>query len=321
MKYTATLGALALLLAACGGATEATTTASGSTTSSGSLSTTTVPGSTTEGPTITGGSDTTNGPQPTVPPEIAQVAFAFATGDDPRVLVEVSVGETPDGPWSPAGLSDPNPTLTGPSYWVRFDITNTDQLNAVLTDLNISGVDAGSFLGEDICELDAPLPRDGETVCIVGEFPVQPGDHQSDFIVGGFGPRQGGPERWYDPAIPTSLEFRGVRHSFVLVFDTPEGLRVDGTADGPEVEINDFGVSGSVRLDCPEGSPFDGEPALEAYVVQNFSADGSPESPCIDIPTAELEFFSDGNSDNAYQYFGAEATTTTTITATTTLSG
>ena len=324
MKYTATIGVLALLVAGCGGATEATTTASGSTTSSSVAdSTTSIPG-TTEGPTITGGSETTDGPPPTVPPEILQVAFAFATGDDPRILVEASVGESPDGPWSPAGLSDPTPTLTGPSYWVRFDVTNTDQLNAVLTDLDITGVDAGSFLGADICELDAPLPKDGTFACFVGEFPVQAGDHQSDFVVGGFGPRQGGPERWYDPAIPTSLEFGGARHSFVLVFDTPEGLRLDGRADGREIEIDEEGISGSLRLDCPEGSPFDGDPALEAYVIESFAADGSREDPCIHIPTAELEFFSDGNSDNAYHYFGAEdTTTTTTFTAatTTTLSG
>lgn len=322
MKHTATIGVLALLVAACGGATQSTTTASGSTTSSSvPVSTTSIPG-TTEGPTVTGGSDTTDGPRPTVPPEILQVAFAFATGDDPRILVEASVGESPDGPWLPAGLSDPTPTLTGPSYWVRFDITNTDQLNAVLTDLEISGFDAGSFLGDDICELEAPLPRDGETVCIIGEFPVQPGDHQADFVVGGFGPRQGAPERWFNPAIPTSLEYRGARHSFVLVFDTPKGLRVDGTADGLEVEINDFGVSGSLRLDCPGGSPFDGDPALEAYVIENFSAEGSREDPCIDIPTAQLEFFSDGNSDNAYHYFGAENTTTaTTFPVTTTVFG
>ena len=285
-------------------------------------STTSIPG-TTEGPTITGGSETTDGPPPTVPQEILQVAFAFATGDDPRVLVRVSVGESPDGPWSPAGLSDPTPTLTGPSYWVRFDVTNADQLNAVLTDLDITGFDAGSFLGDDICELDAPLPKDGDVrVSVVGEFPVEAGDHQSDFVVGGFGPRQGGPERWFDPAIPTSLEFGGARHSFVLVFDTPEGLRLDGRADGREIEIDVEGISGSLRLDCPEGSPFDGAPALEAYVIENFAADGSPEDPCIEIPTAELEFFSDGNSDNAYQYFGAEGTTTTTTSpVTTTVSG
>ncbi len=320
MKYTATVALLALFGAACGGETGATTTASVSTsTTSGSVSTTTT-GSTTQVTITTGG--TTDGPTQTVPPVIAQVAFAFATGDDPRVLVRVSVGESHDGPWSPAGLSDPTPTLTGPSYWVRFDVTNTDQLNAVLTDLDITGVDAGSFLGADICELDAPLPKDGTFACVVGEFPVQAGDHQSDFVVGGFGPRQGGPERWYDPAIPTSLEFGGARHSFVLVFDTPEGLRLDGRADGREIEIDDQGISGSLRLDCPQGSPFDGDPALEAYVIENFAADGSRQDPCIDIPTAELEFFSDGNSDNAYQYFGAEDTTTaTTFPVTTTVSG
>ncbi|HEU5113945.1 MAG TPA: hypothetical protein VFU96_11560, partial [Acidimicrobiia bacterium] len=64
------------------------------------------------------------------------------------------------------------------------------------------------------------------------------------------------------------------------------------------------------------------DPALEAYVIETFAPDGSREDPCIDIPTAELEFFSDGNSDNAYHYFGAEdTTTTTTFPVTTTVSG
>jgi hypothetical protein len=281
-------------------------------------STTTSIGSTS---TITSASDTTDGPPVTLPPVIAEVAFAFASGDDPRVLVEVSVGESPDGPWLPAGFSADTPTLTGPSYWVRFDITNTDQLNAVLTDLDISGFDAGSFLGDDICELDAPLPRDGQTVCIVGEFPVQPGGNQADFVVGGVGERQGGPDRWYDPPIPSSLEFGGARNSFVLVFGTEEGLRIDGTADASEVAIGDFGISGSVRLDCGGGNPFEGDPALEAYVIENFSADGSRVDSCPNIPTGNLEFFPDFDGDNAYLYFGAEGTDTTTSATTTTISG
>jgi len=315
MKYTATVGVFALLVAACGGATEATTTASGSTlTTSSSLPGTST--STTDGPSTTGGSDTTDGPQPTLAPQIAQVAFAFATGDDPRVLVEVSVAESPDGPWLPAGFSDETPTLTGPSYWVRFDITNVDQLNAVLTDLDISGFDAGAFLGEDICPLETPVPRDGQAVCIVGGFPVQPGDNQADFVVGGLGPRQGEPERWFDPPIPTSLEFAGARNSFVFVFDTTDGLRVDGTADGSEIDVE--GISGSVKLDCAGGSPFDGDPPLKAYVIENFSPDGSRVGACSDIPTADLEFFPDFDADNAYLYFGAE---TTTIPVTTTVSG
>jgi len=326
MKYTATFAVLALLVASCGGATETTTTAIVSTsTTSGSVPSTTIPGSTTQGTTTIGGSGTTDGPTQTVPPVIAQVAFAFATGDDPRVLVRVSVAESPDGPWSPAGFSDPTPTLTGPSYWVRFDITNVDQLNAVLTDIDISGFDAGSFLGEDICELEAPVPRDGEAVCVIGGsdgLPVQPGGNQVDFVVGGSGPRQGEPERWFDPPIPTSLDFAGARNSFVLVFDTAEGFRVDGTADGSEIEIDIDGVSGSVRLDCTAGSPFGGEPGLKAYVIESFSANGNREGRCEDIPTGELEFFPDFDADNAYLYFGAEDTTTaTTFPVTTTVSG
>ena len=123
MKYTATVGVLALVVAACGATTETTTTATGST-STTSSTTTSTPGSTTEGPT-TSGSDITAGTQGTVPPVIAQVGFAFASGDDPTVLVRVSVAETPDGPWLPAGGSD-EPRLFGSTYWVRFDITNTD---------------------------------------------------------------------------------------------------------------------------------------------------------------------------------------------------
>lgn len=313
MRYAATVGLFALLVAACGGEAVETTTTSGSTSTTSTSPSST---STTEGSTTTGGSGTT-GPQVTLPPQIAQVAFAFATGDDPRVLVRVSVGESSDGPWLPAGFNDPTPTLTGSSYWVRFDITNTDQLNAVLTDLNISGVDAGAFLGEDICVLEAPVPRDGQTTCIVGDFPVQQGGNQVDFIAGGFGPRQGEPERWFDPPIPTSLEFAGARNSFVLVFDTTEGLRVDGSADGSEVEIDVAGISGTMSLDCGGGSQFAGEPPLKAYVIEKYSADGARVDGCSTVPTGELEFFPDGNGDDAYLYFGAEEAATTTFSTTT----
>lgn len=311
MKYVATVAVVALLVSACGGTTSGST----STTSSSLPSTTTsIPGSTTEGPTTTGGSGTTEGPTQTVPPVIAQVAFAFATGDDPTVLVRVSVAETPGGPWLRAGLSDPTPTLSGPTYWVRFDITNTDGLGAVLTDLNISGSEAP--LGEDMCELDAPLPQDAETSCIVGEFPVQPGDNEVRFDVSGVGPRQGEPNRWYSPQIPTSLDFGGARNSFVLVFDTDEGVRVDGRADAAQVEVEVGGVSGTVRLDCSGGSPFDGTPALEAYVIENFSADGSRVNECEHVPASELPFSpadddeNDIETDDVYSYFGQQGTTT-----------
>jgi hypothetical protein len=322
MKRTAAVAVLALLFAACNGGTDGSTTTGGSSTSLGST-TSSIPGSTT-----TGGTDTTLSPQGTVPPVIAQVAFAFASGADPTVLVRVSVAETPDGPWLPAGIFDPTPTLSGPSYWVRFDITNTDGLGAVLTDLDVSGFE--DPLGDDICDLEAPLAPDEETSCIVGGFPVQPGDNDVDFFVSGVGPRQGiPPDRWYAPQIPTSLDYSGARNSFVLVFDTEEGVRVDGAADAAEVEIDVGGVSGTVRLDCAGGSPFGGPPALEAYVIQNFSADGSREDGCMQIPTAELEFSSADDDDNGietddvYFYFGAEGsdTTTTSAATTTTVSG
>jgi hypothetical protein len=104
----------------------------------------------------------------------------------------------------------------------------------------------------------------------------------------------------------------------VLVFGTEEGLAVSGTADASEVEIDDFGISGSVRLDCPGGSPFDGSPALEAYAIETFEADGSRLDPCVSIPAGNLEFFPDFDGDNAYLYIGAEGTDTTTSDATTT---
>lgn len=327
MKYTATVGALALLAAACSGSTAATTTGSESTstTSSSLLTTTTsILDSTTEGPTTTGGPGTTEGPPPTLSPVIAQVGFAFAGGDDPTVLVRVSVAEARDGPWLPAGISDPTPTLTGPSYWVRFEITNTDGLGAVLTDLDISGFEVGSPLGDDVCELGAPLPPGSQTRCVVGGFPVEPGDNDVDFWVSGFGPRQGEPDRWFTPPIPTSLEFGGARNSFVLVFDTPEGVRVDGTSDGPEVEIDvdGFELSGTVRVDCTGGNPFEGQPRLEAYVIENFSAGGDRIGGCSEIPSQELDFAPNddpqGGSDDVYFYFGAETTTTTNEVTTTT---
>jgi hypothetical protein len=314
MNHSAAATAITLLVVvACGGDAGTTTTSSTSTsTSVPGTSTSTRAGSTTQPSTTLGGTTTTGTTPDTLPPVIAQVAFAFATGDDPRVLVRVSVGETPDGPWSPAGNDDPTPTLSGPSYWVRFEITNVDGLNAVLTDLDISGFEVGSPFGEDVCELDDPLPRDGTATCIIGGFPVQPGPNDVDFDVSGVGPRQGEPERWFDPAIPTRLEFTGARNSFVLVFDTTEGIRVDGTADSSEVEIDIGGLSGTVRLDCGGGSPFDGTPGLKAYAIESFSATGNRVGGCSEIPTAVLDFSPDSDSDDVYFYEGVDADTTST---------
>lgn len=313
MNHSAKSTAVALLMvAACGG--DAGSSATSSTTTSTSVpgtSTSTQSGSTTQ-PSITLDGTGTTGTPDTLPPIIAQIAFAFATGDDPRLLVGVSVGETRDGPWFPAGNPDSAPTLSGPSYWVRFDITNVDRLNAVLTDLDISGFEVGSPLGADVCELGAPLPKDGEATCIVGGFPVQPGPNDVDFNVSGIGPRQGEPERWFDPPIPTSLEFTGARNRFVLVFDTTEGIRVDGTADSSQVEIDIGGLSGTVRVDCAGGSPFDGTAGLKAYVIENFTAAGDRIGGCSEIPSADLDFFSDFDSDETYFYEGVIDDTTST---------
>jgi hypothetical protein len=251
---------------------------------------------------------------------IAQVAFAFAEGDNPSVLVQVSVGESSDGPWAPAGDPDVTPTLTGPTYWVRFDITNTDGLGAVLTDLDISGFEPLSL---DMCELEAPLPQDAETSCVIGGFPVQPGENEIEFDASGVGHRQGfKPDKWYQPPIPTSLDFDEAPNSFVLVFDTEEGTRLEGKADASEVEIDVGSVSGTIQLDCNGGTRFDGTPALEAYVIEKFSANGSSRERCSVIPTAELPFSRD-DSDDVYFYFGEQGTTvtTTTISDTTTVTG
>lgn len=317
MNHSAAATAIALLaVVACGGDAGSTTTTTLATTSTSvpGTSTSTQAGSTTQPPTTLDGTDTTGttgttGTTPdTLPPIIAQVGFAFAAGDDPRLLVRVSVGETRDGPWFPAGNFDPPPTLTGPSYWVRFDITNVDRLNAVLTDLDITGFEVGSPLGGDVCELDAPLAKDGEAICIVGGsdgFPVQPGRNDVAFNVSGVGPRQGEPERWFDPPVPTSLEFTGARNSFVLVFDTTEGIRVDGTADASQFEIDIAGLSGTVRVDCSGGSPFGGAPGLKAYVIENYSAAGDRVGGCSEIPSAVLDFFADFDGDDVYSYEGA----------------
>ncbi len=318
MSHSAAATAIALLVVvACSGDAESTT----STGSSSTTTSTSVPGTSStqaESTTTVDGTGTTKAPPDTLPPVIAQVAFAFAAGDDPSILVKVAVGESPGGPWSPAGFNDSPPTLSGPSFWVRFSITNVDRLGAMLTDLDISGSDAGSFLGEDICDLDSPLLPSSELICIVGGangFPVQPGANQNDFTADGLGDRQGAPNRWFTPQIPRTLGFRA-RNSFVLIFDTPEGIRVDGTADSPEVviDIEGLGLSRPVKIDCSDqfpdgrsasgGSPAAGEPALAAYVVENYSAAGERVGGCAHVPTESLTFFLDGDSDRAFLYHG-----------------
>jgi hypothetical protein len=328
MNHSAAATAIALLVVvACGGDTGSSTTSS-TTTSVPGTSTSTQAGSTTQPPTTLDGTGTTAQTPDTLPPVIAEVAFAFATGDDPRILVEVEVGESPEGPWSPAGFADPLPTLSSPRFWVRFTVTNVDQLGAVLTDLEISGSDTGTFLGEDVCGLDSPLPPDGQTTCIVGGadgFPVQPGTRQNDFIAEGVGDRQGAPNRWFDPQIPTSLGFQGARNTFLFVFDTPEGTGVGGTADASEVviEIGGLGLGSPVKVDCSDqfpngesatgGSPAPGEPALAAYVIENYSAAGERTGECNFVPTQQLPFGLDGNSDEfAFLYEGVVGDTTST---------
>ena len=327
IHHSAAATAIALLfVAACGGDSGSSTTSSATSTSVPGSSTSTQAGPTTQPSTTIGGTGTTAETPDTLPPVIAEVAFAFAAGDDPRMLVEVEVGESPDGPWSPAGF-DVIPTLSGPRFWVRFTVTNVDELGAVLTELDISGIDAGSYLGEDICALDSPLPLDGQTTCVVGGadgFPVQSGTRQNDFTASGLGDRQGAPNRWFDPQIPTALGYQGSRNSFHLVFDTADGLRVDGWADASEVviEIGGLELSRPVKVDCSDhfpggrsatgGSPTPGEPALAAYVIESYSAAGERTAGCSFVPIEQLPFTPVGGNEDAFLYEGVVGDTTTT---------
>jgi hypothetical protein len=77
-----------------------------------------------------------------------------------------------------------------------------------------------------------------------------------------------------------------------------------------------------VKVDCsdqfPEGrsatggSPTPEEPALAAYVIENYSAAGDRTGECGLVPTQQLPFGLDGNSDEAFLYEGVETETTTT---------
>ncbi|MDP9144118.1 MAG: hypothetical protein M3N43_05400 [Actinomycetota bacterium] len=319
MNRTIASTALALLMvAACGGGTETTTTVPGTTTTSTVSTSTSTPTSVTlAGSTTTDASGATDPTAPpTVPPVIAQIAFAFAGGTTPRIGVTVAVGESPDGPWWPAGFSDDTPTLTGSSFWVQFTIANLDSLG-VVTDVDLSGID-GSVIGEDVCSLDAPIPIGGAVTCTVGGsdgFPVEPGGAQNDFIAIGEGVRQGTAlERYFQPPITSTRGYADAPHSFLLIFDTEEGAGVDGTSGAAEVEVDVAGLdlSRPVRVDCSDrfpggrsstgGSPTESEPALVAYVIENFSDGGDSLGGCSEIPLIELTYELDGSSDTAFLY-------------------
>ncbi len=305
---------LALLLAtSCGGDAVASTTsaASASSSSSTTSTTTTIPETTTEaGPTTTGG------PPATLPSEIAQTVFAFAGGQS-QIFVTVEVADSPNGPWLPAGIFlDFPPALSGPNYWVKFTIENQDELGQVV-DVEISG-ESGFDLGTDVCALDFPIPIGGSDSCVVGDtegFPVLSGTTENDFFITAKSQHQGlGDGLWFQPEVPTTLEFDGARHSFVFLFDvgsSDEGVRVDGKADGSAVAIS--GLSGPVRVDCSDGfsngvsdtggSPRSGEPTIVAYVIENFSRSGESQGGCAEIPTEILDMDIDGDTF-AYAYVG-----------------
>ncbi len=318
MNRTTTSTVVALLMvAACGGTVESTTTLGVTTTVAGSTSTSTQTSLTLAGSTTTGPPGTT-GPTvpPTVPAVIAQIAFAFAGGTTPRIAVTAAVGESPDGPWWPAGFFVDTPTLTGSSFWVQFTIANLDSLG-VVTDVDLSGVN-GSVIGEDVCSLDEPIPIGGAVTCVVGGpdgFPVQPGGAQNEFTAIGEGVRQGTElERYFQPPITTTPGYDDAPHSFLLVFDTDDGLGVEGTSGAPEVEVEAPGLdlSGPVRVDCSDrfpdgrsstgGSPTGSEPALVAYLIENFSNNGDSLGGCSEIPVIELTYELDGSSDTGFLY-------------------
>lgn len=341
--------ALALVATACGTSAEtaASTTADTDVVDSGDDTTTT----TAEGPTTTGGGasadDTTTTTTTTeaddtatteaettttatteaettttvatLPPSIAEAAFAFAAGTDPRIRIKVFVGESSTGPWNPAGAIDPTPTVDGSKYWVRFTVANRDSLGNV-TAVAISGSppDPGP-IGTDVCPLTAELEPSESTECILGGtdgFDVDPAGAEHFFVTTGLGFRQGvAPEVYFNPPIPESVGYDNAPHRFILVFDSPPlGVRIDGIAHDPDVPIDlpVLSLSSSVRVDCTDGfpggvsavggSPTAGEPKLVAYVIGNFNADGSDAGSCSEIPKQDLDFELTGDSDFSLSY-------------------
>ena len=297
--------------------TESTTTpSSASTATTSQQTTTTSPNTTTTTQQTTTSEVTTTAA--TLPPALAAAVFAFASGTTPRIDVAVAVGESPAGPWVPAGFDDPTPTIAGPKYWVQFTTANLDSLGTV-TSVDLSGeVPDGGPLGADICALDGPLGVAEQTTCVVGGtdgFDTDPAGAEHFFTAVGEGFRQGtADEVYFDPPIPDSLTYAGAPHSFILVLGTAEGMRIDGEAFSPDVDIDLGGVnlSMSVRVDCSDdfpsgvsatgGSPIAGEPPIIAFVMAEFDSDGSLLGSCSRIPQVDLTFDLDGGSDSSYVY-------------------
>lgn len=316
---TASILAVLLVVACAEAADDSTTTTTGSTTTTIGASTTSALGQS----TTTEATDATadSGPPPTVPAVLAAAAFDF-TGGAGSVSVTVEVGESPDGPWWPAGFSaDTVPQILTPTYWVRFTIENLDQLNGTVVDLEISGFD-NSDLGIDVCSIDA-IPVGGIATCVVGGeggFAVEPGFQQNDYSVFATAERQGfAPDRWFQPPVPTSLAFEGARHSFVLLFETDvaQGTRVEGFSDGSTIEVDVTGLrlAQPVAVDCSDdftdglsstgGSPTTGEPFLVAHVIQRFTGGGDGDGGCLDIPTDTVEMDVEGDN-SGYLYEGVD---------------
>jgi hypothetical protein len=320
MSHTtaSTLAVLLLVVACSEGSDASTTSTTGSTTSTTSAgSTTSVAGTTTTEATGTTGT----GPPGTLPPVIAAAVFDF-TGGAGSISVLVEVGESPDGPWLPAGFSaDTVPLLTSSNYWVRFTIQNLDQLNGTVVDLEISGFD-NSDLGTDVCSIDE-IPVGGTATCVAGGdegYTVEIGQQQNDYTISAVAERQGfPPDRWLQPPVPTDLDYGGSRHSFVLLFETDiaQGTRVEGTSDGPAIEVDVQGLqlSSAVAVDCSDdfpdgvsatgGSPAPGEPLLVAYVIENFSEGGESAGGCQEIPTGTVEMDVEGDN-SGYLYEGLD---------------
>lgn len=288
--------------------------------------TTAPPAGTTTTSTTTATTTTTTRPASTttttvpLPAVIAEGVFAFASGVDPEFRILARVANSPNGPWQLAGHRSEVPTLKPGKFWIQFTIDNLDSLGT-LVDVEVAGTapDPGP-LGTDVCTVAGPIPPNGTTTCLVGGgdgFDVA-AIGEFFFTATGMGSRQGtAPGAYFNPPIPTSLAYDGAPHSLTMVFDTSAGIRIDGKAFTPTVNLTTANVqlAKPLRIDCQDefpggfsavgGSPAPGEPGVLAFVIATFADDGSPAGSCSRIPTRNLEFTRDLNSDFTIRYSGS----------------
>ncbi len=253
-----------------------------------------------------------------LPAELTEELFAFAAGVDPEFRIIVRVARSPTEQGSLAGHRvDEPPQLPAGRYWIRFTIENLDSLGTI-TDMNVSGLEpTPGPLGTDVCTLERPIPPSGTGTCVVGGesgFVVEP-RAEFTFSATALGHRQGASSgRYFKPPIPTDLPYDDAPFSFVMVFDTTSGTRVDGRSFTTEVNMvtENVRLAKAIRVDCrdsfPRGfselglSPEAGEPRLLAHVIATFDAEGSGIGSCSSIPTIDFEYTRDTNSDFQVRY-------------------